>query len=265
LAVSKQGCFRRGEQRAAVERRSKGSADGGRQLHRARADADRRRCRGQQFAGELEHGTDLRNLTKHDRELTAAHAGNDAAITDRGEQSQRDLAEDGVAGVMAEGVVDELEPGDVKDADCCRGSSVRGERGIKRRHQRSPGGKTGERVAPGEFLEHGLGRFALRDVGDVDHHRADRWVVQRVRQRLLHPPPRPVRVPHPRLKDVRGPGWRGGGRAPDRPYARLILRMDERIAVSAHQIVRVVAEPRLDRAADEQKSGVGVAEQRDVS
>ena len=103
-----------------------------------------------------------------DPELVAAEAGDDVAGAQVGAQPRGDGAQQGVAGVVAEAVVDELEVVEVEEEDPDRRAGDRGaaERVVDRVDEAEPVGQAGERVVEDAVAERAVGGVALEGVGE---------------------------------------------------------------------------------------------------
>ena len=103
-----------------------------------------------------------------DPELVAAEAGDDVAGAQVGAQPRRDGAQQGVAGVVAEAVVDELEVVEVEEEDPDRRAGDRGaaERVVDRVDEAEPVGQAGEGVVEDAVAERPVGGVALEGVGE---------------------------------------------------------------------------------------------------
>ena len=103
-----------------------------------------------------------------DPELVAAEAGDDVAGAQVGAQPRRDGAQQGVAGVVAEAVVDQLEVVEVEEEDPDRRAGDRGaaERVVDRVDEAEPVGQAGEGVVEDAVAERLVGGVALEGVGE---------------------------------------------------------------------------------------------------
>ncbi len=103
-----------------------------------------------------------------DPELVAAEAGDDVAGAQVRAQPRRDGAQQGVAGVVAEAVVDQLEVVEVEEEDPDRRAGDRGaaERVVDRVDEAEPVGQAGERVVEDAVAQRAVGGVALEGVGE---------------------------------------------------------------------------------------------------
>ena len=144
------------------------------------------------------------DAVEQDGELVAAEAGDRVGRAHRRLQPPRDLLEDGVAGRVAEAVVDRLEVVEVDEHDADRGAAA------QRAHDRVLDA-VGEQRAVGEardgvverlVRELVLERLALADVAAVEDDAADVLVLEQVGVLHLELEPRAVAMPERALDHV---------------------------------------------------------------
>ncbi len=140
--------------RLADSRRSSPSSCSGRSIASSRRRASSRR---------LGFGVHRVEPGAQHRELVAAEAGDDVARPHRLLEALRDLAEQLVAGVVAQSVVDVLEPVDVQEQDGDAGAVAFGprERVAEEVDEQPPVGEAGEQIVVGAVGEQVLGRLPL--------------------------------------------------------------------------------------------------------
>ena len=103
-----------------------------------------------------------------DPELVAAEAGDDVAGAQVGAQPRRDRAQQGVAGVVAEAVVDQLEVVEVEEEDPDRraGDGRALQRVVERVDEAEAVGQAGEGVVEDAVAQRLVGGVALERVGE---------------------------------------------------------------------------------------------------
>ncbi len=103
-----------------------------------------------------------------DPELVAAEAGDDVSRAQVGAQARRHGAQQGVAGVMAEAVVDQLEVVEVEEEDADRRARDRGfaESVAEGVDEAEPVGEPGQRVVQDAVAQRLVGGVALDRVGE---------------------------------------------------------------------------------------------------
>ena len=240
----------------------------------AGADDDLLLIQPQRLQERLEHalggvGRLLRadDVLEQDGELVAAEARRGVGGADARGQALGDLAQDLVAGGVAEAVVDRLEVVEVEedDRDAVLLATVAGDGVAHALDEQGAVGEVGDRVVEGLVGELLLEGLALADVAAVEHDPADGVVLEQVRVQDLELAQRPVGVAQRALEHLGlAPGVRRavGQQA---QQAAVLLGGQQAVEARPDHVRRRVAEDALDRRALVDDGGVGVEDRDEVA
>ena len=156
--------------------------------------------------GDVGRTDALATVLEQDRELVATEAGRRVRRAEARPEPLPDLAQQAVAGRMAQRIVDRLEVVEVHEQD--RHRQVVARQALQRvldavAEQRAVG-EPGDRVVEGLVRELLLEGFALRDVPGVEDDPLHVGIVHQVGAERLDVEPEVVSMPHPRLDERRG-------------------------------------------------------------
>ncbi|HWG73712.1 MAG TPA: hypothetical protein VG184_06625 [Acidimicrobiales bacterium] len=204
--------------------------------------------------GQVHGHGEVGDILGRDHELVAAQAGYDVARPDCVAQAPGDRGEHGVAGGMAERVVDLLEPVEVDVQDRAPRTGQPGflERLAQAMQKTHPVGQSGQAVVGGLLVESLGGLDPLGDVAHVAHQAADGRVVEAVDDCQLDVAPTAVGVGEATLE--RGHcAWKAGG---------VSYPLGDEIAVVGvkHVEQRLADELRRVQAGDSGKGGADVGQ-----